>query len=85
MAGEGTQSRLNAAASGTLTTEIPMRRWLSTTAILFGGLMLTTVVIQFAAIGVLDISSGRLFASCGVAAAQAIAVAALLRYADGRQ
>ncbi len=62
-----------------------MRRWLSTTAILFGGLMLTTVAIQFAVIGVLDISSGRLFASCGVAAAQAIAVVAVLRNADGKQ
>ena len=60
-----------------------MRRWLSTTAVLLAGFTLTTVAIQFAAIGVLDITSGRLLTGAAVVVAQGIAVTFLLKKADG--
>jgi hypothetical protein len=60
-----------------------MRRWLSTTAILLAGLSLTTVATQLAAIGVLDITPGRLVTSAAIVAAQGFAVVILLKRADG--
>jgi hypothetical protein len=60
-----------------------MRRWLSTTAVLLAGLTFTTVAIQFASIGVLDITAGRAVLGLAIVAAQGLAVTFLLRKSGG--
>ena len=60
-----------------------MRRWLSTTAILLAGLIVTTAAIQIASIGILDITFGRLLTGAAIVTVQGVAVAFLLKKADG--
>jgi hypothetical protein len=60
-----------------------MRRWLSTTAVLLAGLTITTVAIQLAAIGVLDITASRAIIGLAIVAVQGLAVAFLLRKSGG--
>ncbi len=60
-----------------------MRRWLSTTAVLLAGLTFTTVAVQYAAIGVLDITAGRAIVGVAIVAVQGLVVALLLRRSGG--
>jgi hypothetical protein len=60
-----------------------MRRWLSATAVLLVGLTLTTVAVQVAAIGVLDITAARAIVGVAIVAVQGLAVAILLSKSGG--